>query len=74
MSDDNAAYAPDHPESWVGFLPEPEEDYCECCGEVIPRGEERSLIYGAVWCSSCADDPDQYDSEEDYRQEQRDRP
>jgi hypothetical protein len=36
----------------------PDDDFCECCGEVIPAGEERALIYGAVWCASCAEQRD----------------
>jgi len=45
------------------------EEFCECCNELIPEGEERHLIHGAVWCASCADDPDQYDSADDYREQ-----
>jgi hypothetical protein len=43
-----------------------EPDVCERCRSEIPAGEERHLIYGAVWCSACADDPDQYDDPADY--------
>ena len=46
-----------------------EHETCERNGCDIPPGAERHLIYGAVWCAACADDPDQYDDPDDiYRQ------
>jgi hypothetical protein len=47
-------------------------DICEKCHEDIPEGDERHLIYGATWCASCADDPDQYDRPEDYAEHRPD--
>lgn len=48
---------------------QPEPDTCEKCRGDIKHGEERHLIYGAVWCAACADDPDQYDRPEDYAEQ-----
>lgn len=46
-----------------------EIEICERNGCEIKPGEERHLIYGAVWCAACADDPDQYDEPGDYKEQ-----
>jgi hypothetical protein len=47
---------------------------CAKCGDDIPEDAEVFLIYGNDWCATCADDPDQYDSEEDYAKQRPQHP
>jgi hypothetical protein len=58
---------PSHPdiEMLSDMIEEPE--ICEHNGCASKPGEERHLIYGAVWCAACADDEDQYDKPEDFK-------
>lgn len=43
-----------------------EIETCEKCHGEISEDDERHLIYGALWCAACADDPDQYDEPGDF--------